>query len=68
MITLEKISASTRETRAALNLSQEEFGKLVGLPRTTIIKLENKPGKLKATTLFRVIPIINKTLGDLTLN
>ena len=68
MITLEKISASTRETRAALNLSQEEFGKLVGLPRTTIMKLENKPGKFKAVTLFRVIPIINKTIGDLTLN
>ena len=68
MITLEKISASTRETRAALNMSQEEFGKLVGLHRATVIKLENKPGKLKATTLFRVIPIVNKTLGDLTLN
>jgi DNA-binding XRE family transcriptional regulator len=68
MITLEKISASTRETRSALNLSQKEFGKLVGLPRATIIKLENKPGKVKAVTLFRVIPIINKTLGDLTLN
>ena len=68
MITLEKISASTRETRAALNLSQEEFGKLVGLPRTTIMKLENKPGKVKAVTLFHVIPIINQTLGDLTLN
>ena len=68
MITLEKISTSIRETRAALNLSQDEFAKLVGVSRATVIKLENKPGKVKAVTLFQVIPVVNKTLGDLTLN
>jgi DNA-binding XRE family transcriptional regulator len=68
MITLEKISTSIRETRAALNLSQDEFGKLVGLSRATVIKLENKPGKVKAVALFQVIPVVNRTLGDLTLN
>lgn len=65
MITLEKISAQLRATRAALNMNQDEFAKMVGLSRPTIARLEEDPGRVRASTYLLLDPIIRKTLGEL---
>ena len=65
MITLDKISAQLRATRAALNMNQDEFAKMVGLSRPTISRLEEDPGRVRASTYLLLHPIIRKTLGEL---
>jgi DNA-binding XRE family transcriptional regulator len=65
MITLEKIPAQLRATRAALNMNQDEFAKMVGLSRPTIARLEEDPGKVRASTYLLLDPIIRKTLSEL---
>ena len=65
MITLEKISAQLRATRAALNMNQDEFAKMVGLSRPTISRLEEDPGRVRASTYLLLDPIIRKTLSEL---
>jgi DNA-binding XRE family transcriptional regulator len=65
MITLEKIPAQLRATRAALNMNQDEFAKMVGLSRPTIARLEEDPGKVRASTYLMLDPIIRKTLSEL---
>ena len=68
MITLEKIPAQLRATRAALNMNQDEFAKMVGLSRPTIARLEENPLKSKAHNYLRVQNIVQQTLDDLTKN
>jgi transcriptional regulator with XRE-family HTH domain len=65
MITLDKIPAMLRATRAALNMSQDEFAKMVGLSRPTIARLEESPGSVRASTYLLLDPIIKKTLSEL---
>jgi len=65
MITLEKIPAQLRATRAALNMNQDEFAKMVGLSRPTIARLEEDPGRVRASTYLLLDPIIRKTLSEL---
>jgi transcriptional regulator with XRE-family HTH domain len=65
MITLEKISAQLRATRAALNMNQDEFAKMVGLSRPTIARLEEDPGRVRASTYLMLDPVIRKTLSEL---
>ncbi len=65
MVTLEKIPAQLRATRAALNLNQNEFAKMVGLSRPTIARLEEDPGRVRASTYLMLDPIIRKTLSEL---
>lgn len=65
MITLEKIPAQLRATRAALNMNQDEFAKMVGLSRPTIARLEEDPGRVRASTYLLLGPVIRKTLSEL---
>ena len=65
MITLEKIPASIRATRAALDLNQEEFGKLVGLSRPTIARLEIGILNARMKSIVKLQPVIDRTLSSL---
>ena len=65
MITLEKTPAMLRATRAALNMNQDEFAKMVGVSRPTIARLEESPGRVRASTYLLLDPIIKKTLSEL---
>ena len=64
MITLEKIPAMLRATRAALNMNQDEFAKMVGLSSPTIARLEEAPGRVRASTYLLLNPIIKKALAN----
>ena len=61
----EKMAAGIRATRAALNLTQEQFGALAGLSRPTIARMEEDPSRTKITTYLKIYPIIERTLSDL---
>ena len=65
MIPTEKMAAAIRAARAALDISQAEFAKLVGLSRPTIARLEENPLKSKAHNYLRVQFIVQQTLNDL---
>jgi DNA-binding XRE family transcriptional regulator len=65
MIPIEKMAAAIRATRAALDMNQAQFAKLVGLSRPTIARLEENPLKSKAHNYFTVQHVVEKTLSDL---
>ena len=65
MQTLEQFAASVRATRAALNLSQEQFAELVGTSRPTIHRLENGIANPGYKMALRMQPVIRETLGKL---
>ena len=64
-LTPEKMSASVRATRAALNLTQKQFGDLVELSRPTIARVEEDPSRVRITTYLKIYPVVERTLSAL---
>ena len=74
---MDLIGKAIKQTRQERNLTQEEFGKLVGVQKTQISRLENKTGNVTMDTLLRVftalkarvklqieLPNVNVSLGQ----
>jgi HTH-type transcriptional regulator / antitoxin HipB len=51
---LELIGHAIKQTRTARNLTQEELGKIIGVQRAQISRLENSAGNVTMETLPRV--------------
>ena len=48
------IGAAIKRSRKERNLTQEELGKLIGVQKAQISRLEKKPGNVTVETLLRV--------------
>lgn len=51
---LEMIGAAIKQTRKERHLTQEELGKLIGVKKAQISRLENNASNVTFDTLFRV--------------
>ena len=51
---IEWIGKAIREARQARNLTQEELGKLIGVQKAQISRLENHTGNVSMETLLKV--------------
>lgn len=51
---MDLIGKAIRETRKERNLTQEELGKLIGVQKAQISRLENNAGNVTIGTLLRV--------------
>ena len=51
---LDLLGQAIRQTRRERNLTQEELGKLIGVQRAQISRLENNPNNVTMDTLLRV--------------
>ncbi|HTF03282.1 MAG TPA: helix-turn-helix transcriptional regulator [Bacteroidia bacterium] len=49
-----QVGDSIRDLRKKRKLTQEQLGKLVGVQKAQISKLENNPGNITMETIFRV--------------
>ena len=51
---MDLIGKAIKQTRQARNLTQEELGKLIGIQKAQISRLENKTSNVTMDTLLRV--------------
>lgn len=51
---LDLIASAIRQTRKERNLTQEDLGKLIGVQKAQISKLENNTGNVTIETLIKV--------------
>jgi len=51
---MDLIGTAIKQTRKERNLSQEELGKLVGVQKAQISKLENNAGNVSLNTLIKI--------------
>lgn len=51
---MDLIGKAIKQTRQERNLTQEELGKLIGVQKTQISRLENNAGNVTMDTLLRV--------------
>jgi DNA-binding XRE family transcriptional regulator len=51
---MDLIGKAIKQTRQERHLTQEELGKLIGVQKAQISRLENNPGNLTMDTLIRV--------------
>ena len=74
---MDLIGKAIKKTRQERNLTQEELGKLIGVQKTQISRIENNTGNVTIDTLLRVftalkakiklqveLPSINISLGQ----
>ena len=61
---LDAVAFRIKEIRNEQNLSQEDFGYLVGLDRTHICKIENARMDIKMSTLCKICEKNNISLRD----
>lgn len=60
MITIEELRDMCISFRADHNLSQKELAKMVGVSSITIFNIENGTHRPLATTIAKLLKIINK--------
>lgn len=51
---IDLIGSAIKQTRKSQNLTQEELGKLIGVQKAQISKLENNAGNITLDTLIKV--------------
>jgi len=56
---MDLIGKSIKQTRLERNLTQEALGKLIGVQKAQISRLENNPGNVTMDTLMRVFAALN---------
>jgi DNA-binding XRE family transcriptional regulator len=61
-IQLELIGKAIRDTRKERNLTQEELGKMVGVQKAQISRLENNAGNITIETLLKVFTAMKATI------
>jgi len=59
---LEIIGKAIKQTRQQRNLTQEELGKLIGVQKAQISRLENNVSNVTMDTLLRVFAALNATI------
>lgn len=59
---LEFIGKAIRETRKERKLTQEELGKLIGVQKAQISRLENNTGNITIETLLKVFTAMKVTV------
>jgi DNA-binding XRE family transcriptional regulator len=59
---LEFIGKAIRETRKERKLTQEELGKLIGVQKAQISRLENNTGNITIETLLKVFTAMKATI------
>lgn len=59
---IEVIGESIRKAREERNLTQEESGKLIGVQKAQISKLESHTGNVTLTTILKVFSALNARL------
>jgi HTH-type transcriptional regulator/antitoxin HipB len=59
---LEFIGKAIRETRKERKLTQEELGKLIGVQKAQISRLENNTGNITIETLLKVFTAMKATV------
>ena len=61
-IQLELIGKAIRNTRKERNLTQEELGKMIGVQKAQISRLENNAGNITIETLLKVFTAMKATI------
>jgi len=61
-IQLELIGKAIRDTRKERNLTQEELGKMIGVQKAQISRLENNAGNITIETLLKVFTAMKATI------
>lgn len=56
---MDLIGKSIKQTRLERKLTQEALGKLIGVQKAQISRLENNPGNVTVDTLMRVFSALN---------
>jgi HTH-type transcriptional regulator / antitoxin HipB len=56
---MDLIGKTIKKTRQDQNLTQEELGKLIGVQKAQISRLETNPGNVTMETLIRVFTAMN---------
>jgi HTH-type transcriptional regulator/antitoxin HipB len=56
---MDLIGKSIKQTRLERKLTQEALGKLIGVQKAQISRLENNPGNVTMDTLMRVFSALN---------
>jgi DNA-binding XRE family transcriptional regulator len=51
---MDKFIGRVKEIREELSLSQEKFAEIVGLSRTTILRIENRKSEPRLRTVFKI--------------
>ena len=58
----ELIGKAIRDTRKERNLTQEELGKMIGVQKAQISRLENNAGNITIETLLKVFTAMKATI------
>lgn len=61
------IKISLKVLRAQLNVTQEEFAKLINMPTSTYRKKENGESSFSIEEAYRIAKIANKTIDEIFL-
>ena len=61
-IQLELIGKAIRDTRKERNLTQEELGKMIGVQKAQISRLENNAGNITIETLLKVFTAMKASI------
>lgn len=56
---MDSIGKAIRQTRQERNLTQEELGKLIGVQKAQILRIENNASNVTMDTLLRVFTALN---------
>lgn len=59
---MDLIGRAIKQTRKERNLTQEELGKLIGVQKAQISRLENNPGNVTMDTLIRVFTALKANI------
>jgi DNA-binding XRE family transcriptional regulator len=59
---MDLIGKAIKQSRLDRNLTQEELGKLIGVQKAQISKLENNPNNVTIDTLLRVFTALKATV------
>lgn len=59
---MDLIGRAIKQTRKVRNLTQEELGKLIGVQKAQISRLENNPGNVTMDTLIRVFTALKANI------
>lgn len=59
---MDLIGRAIKQTRKERNLTQEELGKLIGVQKAQISRLENNPGNVTMDTLIRVFAALKANI------
>jgi transcriptional regulator with XRE-family HTH domain len=54
-----KIGKSFKEVRKSKKITQDEFGKLIGIKKSQVSKIETNPQDMKFSTIMRMVEFLN---------